>query len=87
MKTLNDKTSNFFFMGFREKFLLENAKATDDEIEKAFQQFKRTDKLFAAKFKIVKIFVVIGITIRYIAPGVALAGLAIYFGVDRAILG
>lgn len=86
MKMLNKKTSEFFFMGFREKFLLENTKATNDEIEQAFQKFKRDDELFETKFKIVKIFVALGVSLKYIAPGAVLAGLAIYFGINRFFL-
>lgn len=83
MGTLNEKTSEFFFIGFREKFLLENAGATEGEIKQAFQRLKQSDDLFAVKFGIVKFFVALGVAFKYVAPGVILAVLAIYFGVDR----
>lgn len=84
-EALDEKAGRFFFMGFREKFLQENDAATDDEIERAFQHVKRTDELFMVKLRVVKFIVAVGIAIKYIAPGAALAGLAIYFGVDRLL--
>lgn len=87
MKTLDKKANEFFFMGFREKFLLEKADATDDEINLAFQRFSRTDGLFALKLRIVKLFVALGISIEVILPGAALAWVAIYLGLDRIIFG
>lgn len=87
MKTLDKKTNEFFFMGFREKFLLEKADATDDEINLAFLRFRRTDGLFELKLSIVKLFVALGISIKVILPGAALAWVAIYLGLDRIIFG
>lgn len=87
MKTLDKKANEFFFMGFREKFLLEKADATDDEINLAFQRYRRTDGFFVPKLRIVKFFVALGLCMNVILPGAVLAWIAIYLGVDRILFG
>lgn len=79
MRSVDEKTRIIVFIGFKEDFIQKHKDATEEEIQLAFEQFKK-DGLFETKVMTIRLFIVFGMVLHYVIPGVVLALFGIYFG-------